>query len=284
MNNNQIIEIDKDTGEIVNQWDNVTRIVTKQQEEIIENYKEYMGRLSNNNFIFAIFKECELLLEKEKLDVSDIGRIILLTTYLSYDGFLVDSKNEPMTLRNIRLITRCSSDSTWARFKDNVINGNIIKCVDNIYYINPSMFVKGELNKEVVKGNNYSRLFIHEIRHIFEVTSNRDIKKLGYLFQLLPYVSYEYNMVCFNPMERELKKIKYMTLGEVSKVLGLSENGFSLLAENLSAIKTRDGKSIIGQFKLDKDIRSNKLIINPTIMYRGNMNSKQIEAIKSLFS
>jgi hypothetical protein len=85
-------------------------------------------------------------------------------------------------------------------------------------------------------------------------------------------------------MERELKKIKYMTLGEVSKVLGLSENGFSLLAENLSAIKTRDGKSIIGQFKLDKDIRSNKLIINPTIMYRGNMNSKQIEAIKSLFS
>lgn len=284
LNSQNILYVDELTGEIVGRKDDVRYVVTNKQHEAIE-AKRAKERNKTDNFIFAIFKQCEPLMEQHELEPSDISRIILLATYVNYNGMLMMTERKPMTKTDIKKITRCTNDATFYSFFNNVIKADLLKQIgDKTFTINDKFFTKGELGKTVIGNQVACRLFIPEIQSIFERVKARDIKKLGYLFQLLPHVSYEYNMICWNPTERVIDYIDPMTIGQVADILELSEKGFELMFDSLKQIMTKDNQPIIGQFKTRKDNRENKVIINPKILYRGDINGEEIRIIGSFFN
>ena len=52
---------------------------------------------------------------------------------------------------------------------------------------------------------------------------------LGYIFKLIPYVNCEYNIICHNPLEKDLDLIEPMTVGEFCEAIGYDKTNASRL-------------------------------------------------------
>jgi hypothetical protein len=216
------------------------------------------------------------------MTTADISRLIYLATYVNYDNTLMKTERTVMYKNDIKALVRCSNNKAFEAFYENMINNKfIMQQKDLSFKFNYKYFVKGKIS--IHKDYSYSRLFIEDIRHLFETVSARDIKKLGYLYQLLPYVSYEYNIICHNPIEKNIDLIKPMGLIDVATILGMTEQGFRKTLSSFGDIKTKKNESVLFYGTSGKESEKYRFIINPSILYRGLMNSDEIKAIKVLF-
>lgn len=245
----------------------------KKQEEnkiINQKYEEYGA------FIWSIYNISEKTFPQ--LKPSNITRIMFLSTYLHYDGYLAFSKNKPLSKDDVFQLLKISQREFY-NFYNEMIDNKIFYLKDDKIYINEKMFSKGKLDSkktaEFIQDNKYiTRLYIDGVRELYNKSTPRSHKTLSYLFQILPYVNRQYNIVCFNPLETDLKLVQNMRLGEFCEIIKYDKTH----AKRLFTILFDPQFKIDGQIKtamryvVDKsfDKQTYSMFINPRVYYAGD--------------
>ena len=274
----KILQLNQETGEIQE------RIVYT-EKEIQEEYqkeadrrkrcKEYFEKVAEktayHQYINSLKGDFVMLLYNinKALDFgisqANLTRLVYLSTYTSYN-------NNRLELPSGDIITKCSMEDimglpqrTFEVFYNELIEKSILVHQDDGYCLNTDIFVKGKLNKQQLSQNRI-QLYIKGIRTLYKKSSSREHKQLAYLFQAIPYVNINSNIICHNPLEKNIKTVKPMTIEQYCEKVGYS------------VLNARKFKSNILHFRLNekpvfnfvKNCDGEFIFINPYVYYGGN--------------
>ena len=203
-----------------------------------------------------------------KIDKQYLFRFIYLCTYLKYNDTRLALKldNDRYTLikeNELQELLKLSK-SEYYRTKDVLINNDLI-CIDkddNIH-INNKISTLGNTNNK----NDFTRIFKDAIQNIYKKSLPREHKKLALFIDLLPYVNFNLNIICFNPNEVQPIAIDPLTIKDIQKILG--DNG----GKNLSRLRNTLLNTFIGDEKamlIVKDFEKEFFVVNPKMYYKGN--------------
>lgn len=157
----------------------------------------------NGGYIHMFYIKNEILFNDIGLKPNTITRLIYLATYLDYSvehkkfGKLVkigkDNKRIPMNRKDIKEIMKLK-DTQFKEFIKELKHKSILYEIDKCFYLNNTYFTKGSANTEREKSNiynYYTRVYIEVIRQLYDKFKSTNHKKLGYVFQLVPFMDYE---------------------------------------------------------------------------------------------
>ena len=176
--------------------------------------------IGGNGFYFKCYKSVlQLDLPKQML-----FRFTYLCTYLDYDGKLKRLiKGKKVLILEKELQKLLGLGKTEATKTKNIFINNALIIIneDGSISINPKYAIKGELKGKKARGS--ARIMQDGIREIYERSKPIEHKRLGLLIQILPYVNYNYNIICFNPEEGDKDEIIPMELKDLCKITGYDE-------------------------------------------------------------
>lgn len=230
---------------------------------------------SQGNFIWSIYDGTQTFYPE--IDKASLTRLIYMSTYLSYDGYLRDGKkviNKNMLIDYLGL-----KKATFYRFWNNMVNLGIISEQDDKIYLRKDMFFKGSIDyrkvkKLATKDNRYvTRIFSAGTRNLYSSLSTESDRLVSYLYRILPYVHRDCNVCCFNPTEIEIKKIEPFKMADFAYAVGYSMAHACVLVKKLESltINTENGKEQV--LKRIPNSSGNKLhgiFINPHLYYAGD--------------
>lgn len=232
-------------------------------------------------FVFHIYHAC--VNNFPDMQPSHITRLMYIATYLSYDGRLLTDWNAPMNKGHIERFLKLSKTSFYEFWEDMVKRGIFTEKDDGIY-LNKDIFFKGDLtDKQVyrlsVDNIMVTRLYVTGIRKLYERSTPRSHKTLSYIFQILPYVNKQYNIICKNPLEEDYDLIEPMTLGEFADVIGYNKKNVgrlaNLLLEPTFDIQEDEDVTAI-RYVITKSLKKESMMmfINPRVYYAGDYADK----------
>lgn len=272
----RINAVDTETGDVIEyiRLDYGDRVITKKQQEA---YNYMVKSKNNSNFVFAIFERCEPYMNKDGFRPQDVTRLIMLSTYTNYNGRLMYTQRTLMDKSIMKEVLREKSNERFNKFYSLLIDLDILIRKNDGLYMSNKYFFKGESGGRT----DISRMFIKEIRDLFNTVSVTDLKRLGYIYRLLPFLSKEYNIICKNPEEIILDNIIPIPKHELTDILGIDRTTLFRTLKSISQIRV-NGEYLFGWFTIGDGIDI-KLIINPKIVYAGKQDGESINLIKSLF-
>jgi len=273
--------VDVDTGEYIQLYEGETltkhkekspsqkKAITKSIEtkELNEEVKEWNTELGG--FVFVLFKYCnEVLNQHPEIVPEDITKLFYLATYVDFDGYLIynDSYMTRYEMQELLQLSRKNFDLFFNKLKSlKIISQDSSKNIK----INKEYFVKGEIDKDIQKYYNYTRVYIKTIRYLFEHVPLRKHKQLGSYFKLIPYIHRQQNTLCWNP-ENEQSDIKLMHVKDLQNILGYHRNSVRSFIKELLSTRLENGEAILGFFRTDYDEGKSFIIVNPKVFYGGN--------------
>lgn len=237
-------------------------------KKISEEYKEY------GNFYWLFYKMKEDLFDKN-IDGSIVTRLVYLATYIGYDDNKIVYKNgKYIHKKDLQKILNLT-DKTYKTFICQCKKYNLITInEDDTISITNKYFKKGNLYKNKKNDKSAIRMYCDTIQYLYENCCLTYHKNLGYLYALIPYINIEYNIVCSNPKEKDVKNICPLSLKDICKICGFSIENYRHFKNKLLNIKIKN-KPVI---RLIEDIDNIIVYINPSIFYAGH-NHKQVEIL-----
>lgn len=287
----QVLDIDDATGEVkfldmqtVSVMD-VRVLEGYKKKKALETRQELAARQSKNPFVWEIYELSKL--RWPDVAPANITRMMFLSTYLSRDGFLVSAGHQPLTRDDLPDLLQCSERQFYNFWRDMKSAGVFVEKDERICS-DGSKFFKGDLGggREVAKmaedGLYVMRLYVNGVRELYKKATAKSLKTLSYIFQILPFVNREYNVVCRNPLETDLQKIEPMTLGEFCEIVGYDSKNAYRMSKQLFSPTFMVGKSEqrAVRYVLDKslDRESYSIFINPNVYYAGS-NPERVEIL-----
>lgn len=264
--------------------------LTDKQKAFLNNKNEFKtlcGQLGG--YVHMIYCKDDILFNRINIDKANISRIIYLATYLDYnnrnEGQLVirkqNNKTVPMDRATVRSVLKLN-DRTFDRFLKDVRENNLLYEKDKIYYINTEYFNKGTID-EIPKDKSYCRLFITTIQDLYDIAPTTKHKNLASVFQLVPYIHYSNNMLCYNPNSPEDEAVP-LTLEDVGEILDRSTDKKNLLkfAKELETFKININGVDCKIFKHIRTLEKNEnfFVVNPYVIYSGD----NVEKIREIFT
>ena len=207
-------------------------------------------------------------------------RFIYLSTYLKYndDRLMVKEEKERYRLiyeYELQDLLKLSIRE-YQYTKKALIENKLIKIEnDKTIHINNRLSINGDIGSTK---KNYIRIFNNAIQSIYINSVAKDHKKLFILIELLPYINYNLNVLCFNPEEIQPELIDPLTLDDIANILDMYKSNKSKLKTLLLNIFV-DGKKAM---MINKDYKQEFFIVNPCIYYKGN-KSDDIDFLDKLF-
>ena len=212
---------------------------------------------------------------KEDLDfnISDanLTRLIYLSTFLHYKGYLVDKHGNSIS-KGICKEMLGLSEYTFCIFWNEMIDNYILTYDNQRIFLNKNIFKKGKLKKD----EQAIRLNCATIQYLYEhCQSVNGHKKLSYIFKIIPWINLEWNIVCWNPEEKERKFIDYMTLGDFAEKVGYERKNAKRLAKDLSDVKFKKPKEYEHKhaflYVINECFNPEKwvIVMNPMVYYGG---------------
>lgn len=276
------VAIDSETGEIIT---DKLHVEPKINGEVIKG-KQTVDHLAEHQtahggFVFAFFEAYRSMNGRFPfLSKSDLARLMFIGTYVSWQtNHLVYDNGRPINKKKLGELLGMSRNA-YATFYKSLIKNGILTESETGLMVDPSLFYRGDLSNapEQTKNLQYTRMFRKTIRDLYNMFNGRSIKKLSVVYEILPYVNFNYNIICHNPDEVQQEKIIPMTLAELAQKLGYADH--RKLIRALREIKL-DNVSVFGFFSVERDSRKKKVVVNPAVIYAGN--GKHLDAIKILF-
>jgi hypothetical protein len=206
-------------------------------------------------------------------------RFTYLCTYLDYDGklkIMVNGRKKSITEKELQEILMLSERETRNTKNALIRYGLIIINEDKTISVNPKYAIKGEVKRKKLR--RCARIMQDGIREIYKSSKPIEHKRLGLLIQILPYVNYNYNIICFNPEEGDKDEITPMDLKDLCKITGYDEKNRRKLKNELLKI-TVGGTPVIAVTEIYK---GHAISVNPRIYYKGD-NSRALEWLAALF-
>ena len=274
--------IDYDTGEMIEIYEgDRLKIIRESQNEAVQQSKKHIQlnkdmELINNElggFVFALFKYSdELLKEYPEITPEDISKLFYLSTYVDYDGYLI-YEDSYMTREDMQRLVQLNK-ANFIIFLNKMKKCNIIVQDDNKNLkINKEHFTKGEIDLEIKKYYDYTRVYVDTIRFLFENVPKRKHKQLGNYFKMIPYMHRQKNILCWNPNDN-VGCVKPLTVRDLQSILHIHRNTSRSFINELLSTRLNNGEAIVVFIKNDKDDGNLPILVNPNVFYGGNYDLK----------
>lgn len=246
MTKRRVVAVDADTGEMVQDGSYYVR--NRKQDEAYR--RKQNGR--NHDFTFTDMESINRVIAA--IDEKHCGYLLYLQCFISYDGALTHNTHgkQPMTKADIQDAVGLKKSAFYDFFRSMTDNG-IIYEEDGRYYVNNAYHFKGSTNNA-----NTIKSFTAKVKELY---SARNAKKLGFIYKLIPYVHYETNTICANPLDRDVTNTVNLTKSDIAEITGVSEKTVYSYLRNMK----------LGDEFVFAEIRRGKhrfYKINPFIFYR----------------
>lgn len=292
----------EDTGEEIRMLlkNNEEITVTEKSRQLTEVQKNFLCKNNQlhqfthnlGGFIQMCYVKNELLFNELKIEKANISRLIYLATYIDYNNreenllvrYSENNKVTPLNRNEIRSLLKLS-ERTFINFLNDMKSNDLIFICEDKFYINPDYFTKGKSKLE----GDYTRIFINTTKLLFENCSARQHKQLSYVYQLIPYMNHELNVICNNPNESDFTKLDKLGLKNICEILGISltKSGMSRFESDLLKFKIEVGGRIYYIFKRvmvkGGHGKYDYFVINPKIAWSGNNVELIKDTVTSLF-
>lgn len=260
----------------------VVKILTPEQAAAIEKYKELqdaeeqkkveLHRNKEMSFYFALSKD-----RRNMLTPQSIARLFYLATYLHYNNdILRHPDGTPIKKSELPELMKLSS-STFKEFWREVDETYIFKENDKSVRISEDFFRGNISHRDMERSgeNGYQQIYIQSLRELYLQTPVTSHRYLGYLFLLLPWINWEYNLLCWNPQETKADKIEVMTLREFCTMIEYDNNGGDnsnklLDAYKRLAFKWKGKKQELCAYLTNRANGKSYFVVNPFVIYRGH--------------
>lgn len=230
-----------------------------------------------NYFYFLIYNQ---LINDFPNNEGLLFKFIYLCTYGDYDnkGGLLCYNKQPLVYDNFYSLLNLSKKRTDDTIAELLNNHLLIQQGDN-FKPNPKYYLKGTVKGYV---GEITRIFNKGMRELYFKSTYNEHKMLAHFIPLLPYVNLRYNIICSNPEETDIKKLKPFNLKQVADAFGVDKTNSSRLKRKLLSI-TVHGYSLMGYFTRDFGNGLLKcFIVNPYVFYKAP-GIKDMESISKLF-
>lgn len=196
-------------------------------------------------------------------------RFIYLCTYLKFNDCRLMQKEDngryrfvyENELQDLLKLGRAEYFNT----KKELTNNNLIYIDDDkIIHINNKLAINGNVG---ATKRDYIRIFNEAIRDIYENSLPKEHKRLYIFIELLPYINYNLNVLCFNPKETTPELIKPLTLEDITNILGIYKGNNKCKLQNLLLNTFVNGNKVM---MINKDYKKEFYVVNPCIYYKGN--------------
>lgn len=190
-------------------------------------------------------------------------RFMYLCAFMNYENILANNRrsfNEDDLKKILNL-----SNSEYYRTKNSLLDNEFIRIQGKEIIINDVICKKGKV--KINKSIEVVRMFDNAIKELYINSVPREHKKLALLIEILPYVNYKYNVLCHNPKEENLTKIKPLSMRELCCLVRYDENNSNKLKKDLFKIRV-GGELVIGIWEraCGKTIH-----VNPCVYYKGKV-------------
>lgn len=279
--------IRSDTGEVIRHrlvaLPDESNIYTPVEKEIIERKKKEqeerkLRKKTATPFIFVKKK-----IDFEGIPPAMITKLIYLSTYMQYsDNKLMLSPRKEMTKKDLADVLGISPRNAvnfWCSLSPLFISedstGGLL--------LNTELFKRGSLAKNMCFP--YQKIFNNGVRKLYKAANGKYHKQMGYLFELLPFISVEYNVLCKNPYVKDIDAVELLSISEFCNLIGYGVENIDKLKRIYSNIRFPVGDHYELFCKMIYDgIHSKDAVvcINPNILYSG-ANSKRMDVLKLSF-
>lgn len=241
-------------------------------------------------YVWAIYQLMAYPFVDSEVSPSNVTRLMFLSTFTNYFGELVFDNGRPIKREHLPGVLNISASASDTFFREVVRAGYISDGGDGILMINQEVFKKGAINNKKIAtmagdGQFLTRVYIDGVRSLYaKVSTPRQHKTLSYIFQILPFVNREHNIVCFNPLEGEVESIQRMTLGDFCDIIGQDRSHADRVAKTLFQTKFQvgDKEQYAIRYVIDSTFKKAgySIFINPNVYYAGSRWSS-VEILKA---
>jgi hypothetical protein len=292
-----VIIVNSETGEVLKSYPNGVNVRSaserqnaihhqKQEDNLFFEHLEKMKKQDERGpFVWNIHTIDRVYLPE--VSASALNKLVYLSTYLSYDGFLIYDNHKVIERKDLgRLLW---IESRQARtFWSEVTSAGILYEKDKKIYFNEDLFKRGEIKlNEIAELKEYDqrlvRFYVQGVRTLYESSCNTKNKNLSYIFRMLPFVNTRYNVVCYNPLETDPEKIETMQLGDFADIIGYGRCNSKQLSramfDPMFNFNGRDECAV--RYVLCKDFSPEhySIFVNPKVYY-GGTNFSDVDALK----
>lgn len=273
------LAIDNETGEVL-ETINITipigsKIETPKQQQRNKERREQQKQQElkknlyrNNNPKFTFIQA-----EHHYKDIKpeNVGRLMFLSTYLGYDSNILSMTQKTKLKKGDLSNLMNLPNTTFSRFWNDVNGKYLIENKDGYICITDEFFIRGRLTKTHTE---WQKLYIGAMRNLYHMLPTSGHRYVGFLFQMLPFVNTEYNILCHNPYETDIEKIDPLTLNEFCIACGYKtpEQRARLVKKYAHIQLDIDGhKELFCSFVSNLvNIGDSKIYINPNVLYKGS--------------
>lgn len=240
----------------------------KEKKKWLKQHERVLG-----NHIFTVFDRIDSqTTTRPKLAEGTYARLIYLATYLDYDQRLKKTRDKPMTKKDAEKILGLSR-AEFYRFWKEVTDAKCISEDENgVLHLSKELCFKGRVEP---KGLGITRVYIAQLRKLYEATPPRSHRYLGAVFRMLPYISVKYNVLCWNPLEEDINKVEPMTLKDFCILTGRGEKRVTEIRNAYKNIKfsMEDGVTrwLCAFVRSDVGGQGEReiIVINPRVVFMG---------------
>lgn len=261
-----VVYFDDETGEISPFFG---RVYTQDQIEAYEKIKaNEPHQRKYEEFIWILFHYGEKLFPN--VDKASLTRLIFIATFIdkskeSTENRLTDNRGKDFfTKKEVKQVLKLS-DTCFDSFWNEMINNKIfVLNQNNEVVINDKMFQYGKIDE---LNENRIRLYCGAIRRLYVRCPARQHKLLGYIFRIIPFVSKEYNIICYNPEEKDANLIRPMTLEKLCEIIDYDKSNIRRLLKDILSIQI-EGQQLV-KYVSDGTLNTSYLVVNPKAYYAG---------------
>ena len=290
INTGREMAIETATGNVIDTVNVTAPIGTRfytpaQQRAYIENREieanRQLQRLSQKELPFGYYYFISSDEQFKDLTPETVTRLIYLNTFaLKYNSRqLMLTERTPMK-RNDLIKVLGVSKATTHRFWKEVSPTYLTEDCNGVLLTNNNIFIKGKIKKGV-EDNPYLKIYINGVRKLYRSTDTSNHKHLGYIFKLLPFINIEYNVLCFNPLEKDIESIEPLSLSNFCDLIGYNHTNLHRLLYIYRKLyfDVNNRRERFCSFVYNGVDKNNSMIcINPHILYSGS-NYKNVEAL-----
>lgn len=257
-----------DVGSIIYTPEQQERYKERKQREAKRILKQEELKHRRNNTP----KFCFVSTEEEWSGVrpATMARLVYLATFLDYGGYLKTNLHRKMRRSDLEGILRLKKSETY-KFWNEVKDKYLLEEENGDLSMREEFSCRGELSL----GGRYQQIFVDSVRALYQKTAPTQHKYLGYVFQVLPFVNIEYNILCTNPMEKNLDLVDPISIDDFCAAVGYSKDQRARLMRVYASITFPvDGKQehFCAFVTNGADIGSTKIFVNPHILYHGKQD------------
>ncbi len=271
---------DTETGVIERELKAGDRIISNEQAEAyreIQERKQSRGKsftFGDMDSIREIKEDVRMakeLKDKTALSCIELGYLLVLQTYTNFDGILYESSQamKPMNRVSIGRVLGIKKSNTVTQLVDKLLENELLIEVEEPlengktakgFKVNEKYHFKGKS-----KNRNVVKVFSTKVREAYGELKPAD---LGLLYMILPYISYETNVLCHNPYEQDARKIEAMSIDDLVKITGYS----------LAELKRKITNMKFGEYTVFSKTTKNRKVhftVNPLVFYRKEGEAPQ---------